>query len=189
MDNPPLVSRHLARNLAALRQVRSLTQESLAKAAKVPRSTIANLESGEGNPSLAVLTKVAQAVSTSIDELVASPRAKVRRWAAEDLSSHRRGRGVTTRALVPEPVPEEVMELMEFAPDAVMAGTPHLPGTREFFSCLQGRVTIFVAGERYEVGAGDVLGFPGNVPHSYRNLDGKAHALGVSVVVLAKAGV
>ena len=55
MDKPPLVSRHLARNLAALRQVRSLTQQALAKAAGVPRSTIANLESGDGNPSLAVL--------------------------------------------------------------------------------------------------------------------------------------
>jgi XRE family transcriptional regulator, regulator of sulfur utilization len=80
------------------------------------------------------------------------------------------------------------MELMEFAPDAVMAGTPHLPGTREFFSCLNGRVTIFVAGERYELDAGDVLAFPGNVPHSYRNIDKAAKALGVSVVVLAKAG-
>ena len=189
MDKPALVSAHLARNLAALRQVRSLTQEALAKTAGVPCSTIANLESGEGNPSLVVLVKVAEALSTSIDELLASPRAKVRRWAASDLASRRRGRGVTTRALVPQPVPEEVMELMQFAPDAVMAGTPHLPGTREFFSCLEGHVTIFVAGERYELDAGDVLGFPGNVPHSYRNVDRAAGALGVSIVVLAKAGV
>lgn len=48
---------------------------------------------------------------------------------------------------------------------------------------------IFVAGERYELDAGDVLGFPGNVPHSYRNLDATASAAGVSIVVLAKAGV
>jgi transcriptional regulator with XRE-family HTH domain len=188
MDKPLLVSRHLARNLASLRQVRSLTQEALAKAAGVPRSTIANLESGDGNPSLAVLVKVAQALSTSIDELLASPRAKVRRWAAKDVPSHARGRGVTLRDLVPEPVPEEQMELMEFTPGAVMAGTPHLPGTREFFSCLEGRVTIFVAGERYDLDAGDVLGFPGNVPHSYRNT-GEVKAAGVSVVVFAKAGV
>jgi transcriptional regulator with XRE-family HTH domain len=161
----------------------------LAKAAGVPRSTIANLESGDGNPSLAVLVKVAGALGVSIDELLASPRAKVRRWAAKDLSSHNRGRGVVTRALVPEPVPEEILELMELAPDAVMAGTPHLPGTREFFSCLEGSVTIFVAGDRYDLVAGEVLGFPGNVPHSYRNPNAGGRALGVSVVVLAKAGV
>ncbi|HZZ91197.1 MAG TPA: helix-turn-helix domain-containing protein [Usitatibacter sp.] len=189
MDKPDLVSRHLARNLTALRQVRKLTQDALAKAADVPRSTIANLESGDGNPSLTVLVKVARALETSIDELTASPRAKVRRWAAADLGSHARGRGVTTRDLVPEPVPDEVMELMEFAPGAVMAGTPHLPGTREYFSCLEGEVTIFVAGERYELAAGDVLGFPGNVAHSYRHTGAAGRALGVSIVVLAKAGV
>jgi transcriptional regulator with XRE-family HTH domain len=188
MDKPSLVSRHLARNLASLRQVRSLTQEALAKAAGVPRSTIANLESGGGNPSLTVLVKVAQALSTSIDELLASPRAKVRHWEAKDVPSHARGRGVTLRDLLPEPVPEEQMELMELAPDGVLAGTPHLPGTREFFSCLEGHVTIFVAGDRYELNAGDVLGFPGNVPHSYRNT-GPGKAAGVSVVVFAKAGV
>jgi transcriptional regulator with XRE-family HTH domain len=189
MDTPDLVPRHLARNLLNLRQVRKLTQEALAKSAGVPRSTVANLESGAGNPSLGVLLKVAGALGASIDELLASPRAKVRKWAARDLAAKNRGRGVTIRALVPEPVPEEMLELMELAPDAAMAGTPHLPGTREFFSCLEGHVTIFVAGDRYDLDAGEVLGFPGNVPHSYRNPDKGSRAVGISVVVLAKAGV
>ena len=72
---------------------------------------------------------------------------------------------------------------------AVMAGTPHLPGTREYFSCLEGAVAIFVAGDRYDLAAGDVLAFPGNVAHSYRNPDAAAPAMGISVVILAKAGV
>ncbi len=189
MDKPERVPAHLARNLLGLRHVRSLTQEALAKSAGVPRSTIANLESGDGNPSLAVLVKVAGALGASIDELLASPRAKVRQWAAADLASRTRGRGITTRPLVPEPVPDEMMEVMEFAPDSMMGGTPHLPGTREFFSCLEGHVTIFVAGDRYDLEAGEVLGFPGNVAHSYRNPDAGKKALGISVVVLAKAGV
>ena len=45
----------------------------------------------------------------------------------------------------PEPVPDEMLTVMEFAPKGSMRGTPHLPGTREFFTCLRGRVTIFVA--------------------------------------------
>jgi quercetin dioxygenase-like cupin family protein/DNA-binding XRE family transcriptional regulator len=179
---------HLARNLASLRHVRALTQDGLAKAAAVPRSTVANLESGAGNPSLAVLVKVAGALGVPIDELLASPRALVRRWRAADVPRHEKGRGVSIRALVPEPVPDEVMELLDFAPGAVMAGTPHLPGTREFFTCLEGRVNVAVAGERYELGAGDVLAFPGNQPHSYQNGNALASARGVSLVVFAKAG-
>jgi quercetin dioxygenase-like cupin family protein len=89
---------------------------------------------------------------------------------------------------VPEPVPEEMLVMMELAPGAAMAGTPHLPGTREYFSCLEGAVTIFVAGERYDVASGEVLAFPGNTSHSYRNT-ATARAMGISVVILAKAGV
>ncbi|MHB8813093.1 MAG: helix-turn-helix transcriptional regulator, partial [Steroidobacteraceae bacterium] len=55
MDEPQSVALYLSRNLLALRHARSLTQESLAKASALPRSTIANLESGSGNPSLTVL--------------------------------------------------------------------------------------------------------------------------------------
>jgi transcriptional regulator with XRE-family HTH domain len=168
-------SAHLARNLASLRHVRALTQEALAKAAKLPRSTIANLESGEGNPSLVVLVKVAQAL--------------VRHWPAAELASRAKGRGVTIRELVPEPVPDEMMEVMDFAPGALMGGTPHLPGTREFFTCLDGRVNLIVAGVRHALAEGDVLAFPGNLPHSYQNADALSGARGVSVVVFAKAGV
>ena len=180
---------HLARNLASLRHARTLTQEALARSAKVPRSTVAGLESGTGNPSLVVLVKVAQALGVPIDELLASPRALVRRWPAGELASRSKGRGVTIRDLVPEPVPDEMMEVLDFAPGAVMAGTPHLPGTREFFTCLDGSVNIMVAGDRHALATGDVLAFPGNLPHSYQNADPLAPARGVSVVVFAKAGV
>ena len=179
---------HLARNLVSLRRTRSLTQDGLAKNAGVPRSTIANLESGEGNPSLSVLVKVATALAVPIDELLASPRALVRRWPADEVVRQSKGRGVTIRALVPEPVPDSMIEVMDFAPGAVMGGTPHLPGTREFFTCLEGRVRLLVAGEVYALETGDVLAFPGNLPHSYQNADGVAPARGVSVVILAKAG-
>ncbi len=189
MVAPDRIAQHLARNLTSLRHARVLTQDALAKAAAVPRSTIANLESGAGNPSLVVLVKVANALGVPLDELTSPPRAKVRHWPAANVAIQNRGRGVTLRALVPEPVPEELLTLMDFAPGAPMRGTPHLPGTREFFTCLEGLVTIFVVGERFDLRAGDVLGFPGNVAHSYQNPDARAPARGVSVVILAKAGV
>ena len=121
--------------------------------------------------------------------MLAAPRANVRKWAAADITKSVRGRGISLRSLVPEPIPEEVLTLMDFEPEGAMRGTPHLPGTREFFTCLAGQVTIFVTGERHDLFAGDVLAFPGNVPHSYQNPDARRSARGVSVVILAKAGV
>src|SRR3954471_8682258 len=102
MDRPELVAAHLARNLVALRHVRKLTQGALAKTAGVPRSTISNLESSSGNPSLTVLVKVARSLGEPLDELLASLRAKVRKWMQDELASQNAGRGVTIRSLLPE---------------------------------------------------------------------------------------
>src|SRR5436309_13826747 len=114
MDTPTNVAAHLARNLDSLRHARALTQEALARSAGVPRSTIANLESGEGNPSLAVLVKVASALGVPIDELLGSPRARVRKWAVADIAAQHPGGGVTLRPLVPEPAPSELLLIMDF---------------------------------------------------------------------------
>jgi transcriptional regulator with XRE-family HTH domain len=186
MDEPDQVAANLARNLAALRHVRGQTQDALAKTASVPRSTIANLESGEGNPSLAVLVKVAGALGVPIDELLGSPRARVRKWSAADIAAQHPGGGVTLRPLVPEPSPSELLNIMDFAPAANMRGSPHLSGTREYFTLLEGSLIIYVAGDRHELGAGDVLAFPGNLPHAYQNASTTAVARGISIVVLAK---
>ena len=134
-----------------------------------------SLESGSGNPSLTVLLKVSNALDVPLDELLASPRAKVRKWEKSELASQNTGRGVTVRSLITERMPDELLNVMEFAPGASMRGSPHLPGTREYFTCLGGEVTIFVAGERYDLASGDVLAFPGNLPHSYRNPDANRH--------------
>lgn len=187
MDEPDQIASHLARNLAALRHVRGQTQDALAKTAGVPRSTIANLESGEGNPSLAVLVKVAGALGVPIDELLASPRARVRKWSAADIAAQHPGGGITLRPLVPEPSPNELLNIMDFAPGANLRGTPHLSGTREYFTCLEGSVVIYVSGDRHELSTGDVLAFPGNLPHAYQNASQTAAARGISIVVLAKA--
>lgn len=188
MDEPELIAAHLGRNLSTLRHTRGLTQAALARAADLPRSTIANLESGLGNPSLTVLVKVSGALGVPVDELLASPRARVRLWKAAEVTETRSGNGLRQRPLVPEPAPDETMTIMTFDPAGALRGTPHLPGTREYFTCLEGRVSIGVAGERYDLDPGDVLGFPGNLPHAYQNLDHRGPARGVSVIILAKAG-
>jgi transcriptional regulator with XRE-family HTH domain len=187
MDEPELVATHLARNLIALRHLRSLTQDAVAKAAAVPRSTIANLESGTGNPSLTVLIKVANSLGVPVDELLASPRARVRKWTRSEIAAHDDGNGITLRSLIPERTPDELLNVMEFAPGASMRGSPHLPGTREYFTCLAGQVTLYVAGDHFDLSAGDVLAFPGNVAHSYRNADPARAAQGISVVIFAHA--
>src|SRR4051812_31361958 len=82
---------HLARNLAGLRHARGLTQDALARGPTAPAPTIPTLESGAGNPSLAILVKVAQAPGVPIDALPASPGGKGRRWPAADVAFRVKG--------------------------------------------------------------------------------------------------
>jgi quercetin dioxygenase-like cupin family protein len=112
----------------------------------------------------------------------------VRKWTAEEIGSRQRGRGVAERPLVPEPTPEGLLYVMDFGPDARLGGTPHPPETREYFTCLHGRVEIVVAGDHHVLGAGDVLAFPGNTRNAtaMRMPGGRR---GISVAILAKVGV
>ena len=166
MPRPSDASSNLARTLRQLRELRGWTQLRLSQVSGVPRPTVATLESGGGNPTLAVLVRLSSALGVGIDELVSPPRASGRLYLASELP-HRRQRGVTIRALIPDTLPGVIVERLEFAPSATMAGSPHTPGTHEYLACERGCVRLTAAGERFELTAGDVVAFRGDQRHGY----------------------
>lgn len=173
---------NIAKNLSTIREKKGLSQASLAKVSGTTRATIALLESGSANPTLDILLKISQGLKISIDELISSPRAECKHIKAADVPIDRRSKnGVLLRKLLPEKIPSTEMDELHLEPGATMTGSPHIEGTREYFTCISGQVSIGVLGEVYHLEKGDVLTFPGDKPHSYRN-SGKTHAVGVSVV-------
>lgn len=185
MDQLESLSSNLAQNLIELRQRRTLTQSSLAKLVGVPRSTIANIESGRGNPSLANLARISSALQTPIDELLSKKRAICTIMTAAETPMQERGHGqVKIFKLLPEKSATTNIERFEIAPGGILKGTPHLPGTKEYLHCHQGELTLRLGAEEYLVRKGDTIAFPGQLPHSYLNL-GKTGGIGFSIVVLA----
>jgi transcriptional regulator with XRE-family HTH domain len=66
-----MTGKRIGRVLQAKRETRGLTQESLAKRAKVARSYLAKLEAGHSkNPSLAVLQRLAKALGVPVAALL-----------------------------------------------------------------------------------------------------------------------
>jgi transcriptional regulator with XRE-family HTH domain len=65
----------VARNIRRLRVVRGLSQEALAVDAQIDRTYVSRLERGLENPSVAVLERLAKALSANIEELFRVPRA------------------------------------------------------------------------------------------------------------------
>ena len=173
-------SRRLAANLKALREERGLTQATLARKAQIPKATWSGLESGSANPTLAVLLKAAAALEVSVEELLHVPRADLWVQRAEEVSRRKTG-------------PVEVRELglglrgvhlerLALAAGAAMAGVPHARGSREVLCCERGQLELVTMGRRVHLDPGDVVQFPGDRKHAYRNL-GDEQVVAYSAVV------
>lgn len=174
---------NLSRNVLALRRGRNLSQASLATLAGIPRSTIAHIESGAGNPSLANLARLSAALGVGIEELLARPRNACVLVPAAQVPVRLRASGrVQVADLLPERVRGLEITRMCIEPQATMRGTAHVFGTKEYLHTIEGEVSVLVAGEVFVVSAGDVFAFPGDQAHSYVNR-GVVDAVALSVVV------
>lgn len=179
-------SSYLAANVRSLREQRGLTQQQMAKIAQVPRATWGNLESGDANPTLQVLTKVAAALQVRLEELLSPPRTAARHVPANELFVRRRGE-VEVRRLLPEALPGLEIERMRFPAKSSMVGVPHTPGTREYLTVERGAMELRVGGEIYSLVAGDVVMFRGDQRHAYTNKEGR-ETIAYSVIAFAPSG-
>jgi len=181
-----LLTANLAANIRFVRERRGLTQAALARLCGLPRSTVAQTESGSGNPTLAVLSRMAAALQLSIEELLSRPHAACQLFPRGSLPVTERGRDglALVQKILPDPIPGMEIDRIELKPGARMTGVPHRPGTREYLACERGRLTLWAAGERFDLSPGDVAAFHGDQPHSYQNA-GAVVAVGFSVVTLS----
>lgn len=163
-----LVAANLAKNIKQLREARNLTQDQLAKLSDIPRPTLANLESGESNPTLSVLVKVAGAFQISVEALISPPRSTTQFYPSDSISVHKRN-DVRVRSVLPDKFGSLEIDRMEFEPGARMVGMPHKNGTREYLFCELGQIELSVAGEIWKLSQGDVVVFRGDQRHSYFN--------------------
>ncbi len=183
MNENKNASRYLGLNIEKLRKKKNLSQQQLAKQAEIPRSTLTNIESGSGNPSLSNLVKISDALGVSIEELLSRPRTDCLLISADNVPMQNRSNGqVQVYKLLPERIKGIEIDRLELSLGAVMGGHPHLTGTKEYITVLQGEIIVHVAGDFYTVKRGAVLAFPGNQPHSYRN-SGRTTSIAVSVVI------
>lgn len=183
MDEISTASNYLAQNISNLRKVKSFSQQQLAQLAGIPRSTLTNIESGTGNPSLNNLIRISAALGVGVEELLSRPRAECVLIPADQVPIQKRSGGqVNIYKLLPDKIKGIEMNRMEFDPEAVMGGHPHLIGTKEYLTVIKGEIVVRVAGESFSVKRGDLLAFPGNQPHSYRNPK-KSLSIAVSVVI------
>lgn len=143
----------LATNLRDHREARGLTQQELSDRSGVPRPTLAHLESGQGNPTLSVLSKVAAALGTGIESLVSASKPKIRVVSRANIPCEQRV-GVELRSLgMDSGIGFERWELSRGARLERAAGRN---GERRVVMCESGELSITVGQAEHRLRAGEV---------------------------------
>ena len=146
------------------------TLDELADRSGVSRRMLITIEHGEGNPSIATLLRISDALGVGLPVLVdvERPRAVTVTRAGTAPVLWRGPRGGQA-LLVAGTEPPDVVELWDWSlrPGEEHATEAHSAGTRELLLVLAGEVELRV-GERTELlGVGDSVAFAGDVPHGY----------------------
>jgi XRE family transcriptional regulator, regulator of sulfur utilization len=163
-----ITAQNLAANVRALREARGVSQQQIAQMAGIPRPTWANIESGDANPTLAVLTRVAAALGTHIEELLVSPRGTTKHWPAESLPIHRQGRA-SVKSFLEQPGSGLIVRRIVLQPGATLPVQPHAPQMYAYLTCEMGELHLDLQHSEHVLAAGDLLTFRADQAYTYRN--------------------
>jgi len=162
------LSTNIAANLKRLRLARQVSQQRLSELSGVPRPTLAHLESGAANPTLAVVLKVSEALRVRLEELLGQPEPVIVHTRRDELPTKNQ-RGSRHQRLVGEPnsaLGFERIELTSGGRWSVKAGSP---GNRHHLYCEAGEVTILAEGENCLLRAGEGAAIGSGVGYSTHN--------------------
>jgi len=149
----------------------SLTE--LAKRAGIAKSTLSQLESGAGNPSLETLWALGTALGVPLSRLIDPPRSDIRVIRAGEGVVMHAERDPYEAAILASCPPGARRDIYRVgaAPGAGHLASPHTAGTVEHLILGTGRVLAGPEGEAVELGPGDYLRYPGDVPHIFDALE------------------
>jgi transcriptional regulator with XRE-family HTH domain len=173
---PDSPAARIAANLRALRARRNLSIVTLAERSGVARATLTKLEAGRGNPTIDTLYALADSLGAALGDLIGEPRgARVEVLRAGEGTQVS---GAVSARLLDRVVGHRLAELYEvsFATRPRRAD-PHPAGVVESLVLTAGRLRTGPADDPVELGPGDFVRFPGDVPHVYQALGGPARGV------------
>jgi len=152
--------------IKTLRKKRSLSAENLAVQAGITRATIAKLEAGEGNPTVATLQAVAEALGLGASELLRLAESDSLRLPQVTTvrRAHYQGRRYRVGRL-------EFFRLSAQAEHVLRFDSAWHEDTGEVILLLEGRLRVRVGGHEQEMKRGDALGFKALQEHSLQVLE------------------
>lgn len=171
MQSPEL---NVGRRLRYLRRRQGLTQKELAQVCDLSANAVGLIERGESSPSVSTLGRLALALEVPIAELFTETEEQtvVLTKKSQRVQAHRDQIQMENLA---EGLSDQCMEpfLVTLQPGAGTGADPVAHLGEEFVFCLEGEIEYRVAGQAYQLEAGDSLTFQANQPHCWCNFSGE----------------
>ena len=166
----------VARIAASLRRERARTGLSLtelARRAGIAKSTLSQLESGTGNPSVETLWALAVALGVQFSRLVEPPQRRIQVIRAGEgpvLHAERADYEATLLTACPPGARRDIFRVCA-QPGSPHESLPHAPGTVEHVVLSTGRALAGPSEDPVELRPGDYVAYPGDVPHVFAALE------------------
>lgn len=177
---PPIDA--IAASLRTERVRAGLSLTEVARRAGLAKSTLSQLESGTGNPSLETLWALCVALEIPFSRLVAVSRPPVQVIRAGEgpaVGSEQSDYRATLLAASPPGARRDVYSVAA-EPGPQRSSTPHPPGVVEHVVISAGRALVGIADEPVELSPGDYICYPADVPHVFQALEPGTRAVLVS---------
>ncbi|MCS3427382.1 helix-turn-helix domain-containing protein [Leucobacter aridicollis] len=166
----------LAANLRKWRERRGMSASALAREAGISKSTVSELERGNGNPSLDTLWSIAKTLNVSLGSLLADPGSigdsEIRRLTDAPVIA-RDGDDFVAQLMAGWHGDGEVeLSVVSLAPNALRSSRGNAAGVIERVLCASGLVEVGPEGAGHLLEPGDMLTFRADQPHFYRAREG-----------------
>ncbi|MEV7522051.1 XRE family transcriptional regulator [Streptomyces sp. NPDC091371] len=177
---PPLEM--ISASLRAERVRAGLSLTEVARRAGLAKSTLSQLESGVGNPSLETLWALCVVLEIPFSRLLAASQPRVRVIRAGEgpaVGSAQSDYRATLLAASPPAARRDVYGI-DAEPGPQRSSDPHPAGVVEHVVISAGRALVGTADEPVELHPGDYICYPGDVPHVFQALEPGTRAVLIS---------
>jgi len=182
----------LGQTILRLRTADKMSLGDLSESSGVAKSMISQIEKNETNPSLATLSRLSQALGTSVEAMVSqggdNGSALVQKTEIQDTPLLKSTDGLCELRIIGAIDTVQWVQWYDFRAQAggVLESSPHPDGSVENLTILSGEVLVEVEDENWSAKAGETLRYRADRPHKITNI-GKTPVHATMVNILAHA--